>query len=385
METAVNWSPLVTERHALIRESVRRFADERIRGQANALDEAESYPVELYKELAEVGFFGITVPEALGGAGADVLSYAIVMEELSRGYASVADQCGLVELISTLLVEHGSDAQRTRYLGPLLKARLRGAYALTEPEAGSDLSNVKTTAVRSASGWVLNGEKIWIHNAPVCDFAVVLARTDKAAGHRGMSIFLVDRDLPGVTAGRKEHKMGQRASQVGALAFQDVELPLDALLGPENRGFHLMMSVLDKGRVGIAALAVGILDAALEASIDYARIRKQFGQAIAEFQAVQWMIADMAKDTHAARLMVHAAAAKLDAGERATLEASMAKCFASDAAVAHTANAVQIHGGSGYIRGFEVERLYRDAKITQIYEGTNQVQRMIMARQLLSE
>jgi alkylation response protein AidB-like acyl-CoA dehydrogenase len=385
MSAGMNWSPLVSERHALIRETVRRFADELIRPQANALDQAESYPVDLYKELAEVGFFGITVPEALGGAGADVLSYAIVMEELARGYASVADQCGLVELVGTLLVEHGSDAQRTRYLRPMLKARLRGAYALTEPEAGSDLSNVKTSAVRSAGGWVLNGEKIWIHNAPVCDFAVVLARTDKAAGHRGMSIFLVDRDLPGVTAGRKEHKMGQRASQVGALAFQDVELPPDALLGPENRGFHLMMSVLDKGRVGIAALAVGILDAALQASIDYARMRKQFGRAIAEFQAVQWMIADMAKDTHAARLMVHAAAAKLDAGERATLEASMAKCFASDAAVVHTANAVQIHGGSGYIRGFEVERLYRDAKITQIYEGTNQVQRMIMARQLLSD
>jgi alkylation response protein AidB-like acyl-CoA dehydrogenase len=231
---------------------------------------------------------------------------------------------------------------------------------------------------------VLAGEKLWIHNAPVADFAVVLARTDKAAGHRGMSIFLVDRDRPGYTVGRPEHKMGQRASQVGALHFADVRLPADALLGPEGRGFHMMMSVLDKGRVGIAALAVGILQAALDASIAQAKARRQFGKPIAEFQAVQWMIADMAKDTHAARLMVQAAAAKLDAGERATLECSMAKCFASDAAVAHTANAVQIFGGSGYIRGFEVERLFRDAKITQIYEGTNQIQRMIMARQLLA-
>ena len=217
----------------------------------------------------------------------------------------------------------------------------------------------------------------------MADFAAVLARTDKAAGHRGMSIFLVDRDAKGYSIGKREHKMGQRASQVGALFFDGIELPETALLGPLNRGFHMMMSVLDKGRVGIASLAVGILQAALEASIAQAKQRQQFGKPIAEFQAVQWMIADMAKDTHAARLMVHDAASKYDSGTRATLECSMAKCFASDAAVAHTANAVQIHGGSGYIQGFEVERLYRDAKITQIYEGTNQIQRMIMARQLL--
>jgi alkylation response protein AidB-like acyl-CoA dehydrogenase len=309
------------------------------------------------------------------------------MEELARGYASVADQCGLVELVATLLAEHGSAAQQARYLRPLLKAERRCAYALTEPEAGSDLSSVRTTATRTARGWTLTGSKIWIHNAPVCDFAVVLARSDAAAEgaprRGGMSIFVVDSDRPGFAAGRKEHKMGQRASQVGALTFDDVRLPADALLGPEGRGFQLMMGVLDKGRVGIGALAVGILQAALEASIEYAKVRRQFGQRIADFQAVQWLVADMAKDTHAARLLVHAAAAKLDAGERATLEASIAKCFASDAAVLHTANAVQIHGGSGYIRGFEVERLYRDAKITQIYEGTNQIQRMIIARHLL--
>ncbi len=367
----------------MIRETVRRFADERIRPCAGELDESERFPEELYREMAALGLFGITIPEALGGAGMDVASYATVMEELSRGYASVADQCGLVELVATLLAEHASPSQQALYLKPLLQAKRRCAYALTEPEAGSDLAALKTTATKSAGGWVLDGEKIWIHNAPVCDFAVVLARTDREAGHRGMSIFLVERHLAGVSAGKKEHKMGQRASQVGALSLTGVKLPAEALLGPEGRGFHMMMSLLDKGRVGIAALAVGILQAALEASVQYARLRRQFGKAIAEFQAVQWMIADMAKDTHAARLMVQAAAAKLDSGERATLEAAMAKCFASDAAVAHTANAVQVHGGSGYIRGFEVERLFRDAKITQIYEGTNQIQRMIIARQLL--
>ena len=377
-------TPLLAERHVQIRDAVRRFAGERIRPVANELDESERFPAELYAEMAALGLFGVAIPETLGGAGGDALAYAVVMEELARGYASVADQCGVVELVGTLLAAYGTPEQQERYLRPLLKTERRCAYALTEAEAGSDLSNLRSTATRTAEGWTLTGSKLWIHNAPVCDFACVLARTDPAAGHRGMSIFLVDRDSPGFGVGRKEHKMGQRASQVGALEFNDVKLPAGALLGPEGRGFHLMMSVLDKGRIGIGALAVGIVQAALETSIDYAKVRRQFDRPIAEFQAVQWMIADMAKDAHAARLMVHAAAVKLDGGERATIEASMAKCFAADAAVAHTANAVQIHGGSGYIRGFEVERLYRDAKITQIYEGTNQIQRMIIARQLLS-
>jgi alkylation response protein AidB-like acyl-CoA dehydrogenase len=373
-----------TEWHSALRDAARRFADEEVAPLAAELDEQERFPAELYRRVAEAGLFGVSVPEELGGAGADVLAYAMVMEELSRGYASVADQVGLVELLGTLLTQHGTPAQQDRYLRPLLKAERRCAYALTEAEAGSDLAGLRTKATRTSEGWVLDGAKLWIHNAPVADFAAVLARTDPDAGHRGMSILLVDLDAPGVTRDRKEHKMGQRASQVGGLRFDNVKLPADALLGQEGRGFHMMMSVLDKGRIGIAALAVGILQAALDESIDYARQRRQFGQAIADFQAVQWMIADMAKDTHAARLMVHHAAQVLDGGGRATLPASMAKCFASDAAVSRTADAVQIHGGSGYIRGVRVERLFRDAKITQIYEGTNQIQRMIMARTLLA-
>lgn len=373
-----------TEWHAALRDAARRFAEEEVAPLAAALDEEERYPEALYRRLAGAGLFGVSVPEALGGAGADVLAYALVMEELSRGYASVADQVGLVELLGTLLTEHGTPAQQERYLRPLLRAERRCAYALTEAEAGSDLAGLRTQARRDGDGWLLEGAKLWIHNAPVADFAAVLARTDPAAGHRGMSIFLVDLDSAGVTRDRKERKMGQRASPVGGLRFEGVRLPAGAMLGQEGRGFHMMMSVLDKGRVGIAALALGILRAALEESIDYAKQRRQFGQPIADFQAVQWMIADMAKDAHAARLMVHHAACVLDEGRRATLEASMAKCFASDAAVARTADAVQIHGGSGYIRGVRVERLYRDAKITQIYEGTNQIQRMIMARTLLA-
>ncbi|MDO9413930.1 MAG: acyl-CoA dehydrogenase family protein [Pseudolabrys sp.] len=371
-------------RHEMMRETARQFADREIRGIAAELDETERFPSELYKKMAQLGMFGITVPDELGGAGADAVSYAHVMEELSRGYASVADQCGLVELVGTLLSTHGTKEQQETYLRPLLAADRRCAYAITEAEAGSDVSGIKTTATETADGWRLNGGKLWIHNAPVADFAVVLARTAPELGKRGMSIFIVDADRAGYKIGRQEHKMGQRASPVGALHFDNIELPKAALLGPLNRGFHMMMSVLDKGRVGISALAVGILQAALDASVKQAKDRKQFGQAIADFQAVQWMIADMAKDVHAARLMTLHAGAQLDSGARATTACSMAKCFASDAAVLHTANAVQVHGGMGYIRGMEVERLYRDAKITQIYEGTNQIQRMLIAREALA-
>jgi alkylation response protein AidB-like acyl-CoA dehydrogenase len=373
----------LSDTHLAVRDMARQFANDAIRPIAEELDREERFPRELYRQMGELGLLGIAVPEALGGPGLDTTAYAVVMEELSRGYASVADQCGLVELISTLLVRHGTPGQRLRWLAPVMRAELFAAYCITEPEAGTDVSGIRTTAVRDGDGWLLNGGKIWIHNAPVADVGFVLARTDKAAGRRGMSIFIADLRSPGVERGPKEHKMGQRASQVGALSFNDVRLPADALLGDEGRGFQMMMSVLDKGRVGIASLAVGIAQAGLEAALDYARQRKQFGQAISEFQGVQWLLADMAKDVEAARLLTLSAAAKIDRGENATRACSMAKCFAGDAAVARTADAVQIFGGSGYIRGFEVERLYRDAKITQIYEGTNQIQRMIIARELL--
>ncbi|GAB5375959.1 MAG: acyl-CoA dehydrogenase family protein [Acuticoccus sp.] len=373
----------LTDTHRHVRDMARQFADERIRPIAGTLDAEERFPADLYAEMAGLGLFGIAVPDEMGGPGLDTLAYALVMEELSRGYASVADQCGLVELIATLLVRHGTPAQRDRYLADVLAARTKVAYCITEPEAGTDVSAIRSEAVRDGDGWRLNGGKIWIHNAPVADLGLVLVRTDRAAGHRGMSIFIVDLHAEGVERGPKEHKMGQRASQVGALTFTDVALAADALLGEEGRGFHMMMSVLDKGRVGIAALAVGIAQAGLEAAVDYAGQRKQFGKAIAEFQGVQWLVADMAKDIEAARLLVWSAATKIDAGEPATMACSMAKCFASDTAVTRTADAVQVFGGSGYIRGIEVERLYRDAKITQIYEGTNQVQRMIIARELM--
>jgi len=370
--------------HQQVIDAAQRFSKEVLRPAAEELDRSERFPEEIYAEMGKVGLFGITVPDSMGGAGLDCLAYSLVMEELGRGYSSVADQCGLVELLGTLLGAHGTEAQRTTWLRPLLLAQKRGAYCITEAGAGSDVGGVKTTAKRDSNGWVLSGSKLWIHNAPVADVALVLARTDPNAGKRGMSIFVVDCDLPGVRRGPKEHKMGQRASQVGELHFDEVRLSHGALLGIEGRGFHMMMSVLEKGRIGIGALAVGITQAALDASVEQAKTRRQFGQAIADFQSIQFMLADMAKDAEAARLLVRSAAMKIDAGEDATKAASMAKCFAADAAVMHTSNAVQIFGGSGYIRGYEVERLFRDAKITQIYEGTNQIQRMIIARKLLA-
>jgi alkylation response protein AidB-like acyl-CoA dehydrogenase len=373
----------LSEEHIQVRDMARQFADDVIRPLAEALDRDERFPAEIYDQMGELGLFGIGVPEAMGGPGFDTLAYALVMEELSRGYASVADQCGLLELITTLLVRHGSAAQQAQWLKPAMTAKVRVAYCLTEAEAGSDVSGIRTTAHRDGEGWVLNGSKIWIHNAPVADIGFVLAKTDREAGHRGMSIFIVDLNASGVERGPKEHKMGQRASQVGALHFDNVVMGPESLLGEDGRGFHMMMGALDKGRVGIAALAVGIGQAGLEAALEYAQQRKQFGQKISDFQGVQWLLADIARDVEAARLLVHSAAEKIDRGENATKACSMAKCFAGDMAVTRTADAVQVFGGSGYIRGFEVERLYRDAKITQIYEGTNQVQRMIIARELV--
>ena len=374
---------MLTSLQSQVRDTARDYANHAIRPRAEELDHTGAFPEDLYADMAELGLFGICVPEDMGGPGFDTVTYALVMEELSRGYASVADQCGLIELIATLLVRHGTDDQRARLLPDILSAKTKVAYCITEAEAGTDVSGIKTTATRDGAGWRLNGGKIWIHNAPVADLGFVLARTDEAAGNRGMSIMIVDLHADGVSRGRKEEKMGQRASPVGSLSFDNVRLPQDALLGEENRGFHTMMSVLDKGRVGIGALSVGIAQAGLEASLEYAGQRKQFGQQIGDFQGVQWMLADMAKDIAASRLLVHDAAARLDRGENATMACSMAKCFAADTAVARTADAVQVFGGSGYIRGFEVERLYRDAKICQIYEGTNQIQRMIIARELM--
>ena len=366
-----------------IHDMTSEFAREEIRPHAEKLDRGADFPSNIFRQMTDLGLFGITVSEEYGGAGVDCYAYSIIMEELSKGYSAVADQCGLVELICTLLSHYGTQKQKEHYLPKIISFELLVAYCITEAEAGSDVSGIKTTAVRTKTGWSLTGSKLWINNGPIADIGVVLARTEPEKGHRGMSIFIVDLNAKGVTRGPKEHKMGQRASQVGALFFDNVHIPEEALLGDLNRGFYMMMSVLERGRVGIGALAVGIAQAGLEAALEYSQTRKQFGSHISDFQGIQWMLAQMAMEISAARALVHKAAVMLDNQSPATAACSMAKCFASDVAVRQTAEAVQIFGGSGYIQGYEVERLYRDAKITQIYEGTNQIQRTIIARQLL--
>ncbi|MFW0797546.1 acyl-CoA dehydrogenase family protein [Gordonia sp. CPCC 205515] len=367
------------------RTLVAEFVDERIRPIAAELDETERFPEEIYAEMGKIGLFGITVPEELGGAGGTALDYLFVMESLSYGYASIADQCGLVEILGSLLGRYGSDEQKERYLRPMLAAEKRCAYALTEPGSGSDLGSITTRAQRTASGWRLRGEKIYIHNAPVADFAVVLAVTDPERGKRGgISVFVVDIDAPGVSRAYHEHKMGQRASQVGGLVFDDVELDESALLGDEGQAFGYMMKVLAKGRLGISGLALGISRAALDAAVRQSLDRHQFGHAIAENQAISFSLASVATELQAATSLSVSAARALDAGDAdAEVLCSMAKLNASEACVRHTDAALQVFGGNGFIRGYEVERLYRDARITKIYEGTSEMQRLIISRSLL--
>lgn len=369
------------------RRLVAEFVDERIRPIAGELDETERFPEEIYREMGQIGLFGITVPEEFGGVGARALDYLFVMESLSYGYASVADQCGLVEILGSLLSAYGTPDQRERYLRPLLTADRRCAYALTEPGSGSDLGSISTRAVKTGAGWVLNGEKIYIHNAPVADFAVVLAVTDPELGKRGgISVFLVDADTPGVSRAYHEHKMGQRASQVGGLVFNDVQLGPEALLGEEGKAFGYMMKVLAKGRLGISGLALGISRAALSAAAAQSLTRSQFGRPIARNQGVSFALADVATELRAgSALSVQAARALDDGANDAETLCSMGKLYASENCVRHADAAVQVFGGNGFIRGYEVERLYRDARITKIYEGTSEMQRLIISRALLQE
>lgn len=367
----------------LLRQTVREFAAEKIRPIAEELDETERFPKELYLELGQMGLLGITVPEEDYGAGGTALDYVNVMEELSWGYASVADQVGVVELVSNLISRFGTQTQKDTYLPRLLSAEIQCSYGLTEPSAGSDLGGLKTTAVKDGDHYILTGEKVYIHNAPVADVVMVLARTDKDKGKRGMSMFLVDVDTPGVERAYKEHKMGQRASPVGGFVFHDARIPETAMLGPEGTGFGNVLHGLEKGRLGIAALASGIVRAAMETAIDHAQTRQQFGQAIGGFQAVAFTLADMKVDYDAGRMLLERAAQALEKNGHANSECSVAKLFTSESAVRNTSRAVQVLGGGGFIRGVEAERLYRDARITTIYEGTSEIQRMVISRELL--
>lgn len=372
------------ETQRMIRETARQFAHDELAATAESRDEKEEFPYEAVKKLGELGFMGMMVPEQYGGAGLDTVSYSLAVEEISRVDAS----CGVIMSVNNSLVcyginEFGNEEQKQKFLTPLASGKKLGAFALSEPEAGSDATNQRTTAVRDGDYYVLNGIKNWITNGFNADFVLVMAATEPAKGSHGISTFVIEKGMPGFSVGKKERKLGIRSSDTVSIAFQDVRVPAANRIGEEGFGFKFAMKTLDGGRIGIASQAVGIAQASLDAALKYSKERKAFDQPLASLQAIQFKIADMATDIDAARLLTLRAAATKDSGERFTQHAAMAKLFASKIAVKCALEAIQIHGGYGYIREYNVERYLRDAKITEIYEGTSEIQRIVIARSLL--
>ena len=375
----------LTEEQQLLKKTVREFAEAEIAPHSREWDEKQSFPRELFGKLGELGLMGAVWPPEYGGAGLSTLEYAIAIEELSRVDAGVARSVAAHNsLCSGHLYLAGTEAQKKKYLVPLATGEKVGAWGLTENSAGSDAGGTKTVAVRDGNAWVLNGSKTFITNGSVADTAVVMAVTDKSKGKKGISAIIVERGTPGFRPGKKEDKLGVRASDTSELILEDCRIPADNLLGQEGHGFIDTLRILDRGRIGIAAFSLGIAQASLEASLKYATERQQFGRAIAEFQAIQFKIADMATQVDAARLLTYRAAVYRDQGREHTVESSMAKLFASELAVMASLEAVQIHGGYGYVKDYPVERYLRDSKLGTIGEGTSEVQRLVIARELLT-
>ncbi len=375
----------LTEEQALIRSMVREFAEKEVAPSARERDEQERFDRELmFGRLAELGLTGIVFPEEYGGAGADYISYAIAVEELSRVCASTGVTLSAhLSLGANPIFLFGTEDQKKKYLVPLAAGDKMGAFGLTEPAAGSDAGGTKTTAVRDNDSWILNGTKIFITNGGEADTYIVFARTDREAKkHHGISAFIVEKGTPGFTFGKKEEKMGIRSSPTLELVFENCRIPFENLLGDEGDGFRVAMKTLDGGRIGIASQALGIAQGALDAAVDYAKERKQFDSPIARFQGVQFQLADMATQIEAARLMVYNAAYRASSGQSYSQQSAMAKLMASETAMKVTTQAVQIFGGYGYTREFPVERMMRDAKITEIYEGTSEVQRLVIGSAL---
>src|SRR5436853_343902 len=374
----------LTDDQRMTRDLARKIARERIAPHAAHYDETETYPEESIKAIVEAGLYAIWVPEAYGGSNMGCLALSLVTEEIAWACAASATQYLDQPLGGIPILLAGTDAQKTKYLPRLASGELLAAYSLSEPGAGSDAAALTTTAVRRGDAYVLNGAKQWCTNGDHADVICVFATVDRSKRAAGVTAFLVEKDASGFSVGKKERKMGIRGSPTVALHFNDCVIPAEQRLGEEGEGFKIAMRTLDMTRPATGAMAVGIGQAALDAATAYAKERQQFGQPIAAFQGIQFMLADMAMQVHAARLMVHHAARQVDAGIRGnTYEASMAKCWAGDAAMKVATDAVQIFGGYGYTREFPVERYMRDAKIMQIYEGTNQIQRMIIAKELL--
>jgi hypothetical protein len=369
-----------------LRKSVREFAEAEIAPHVMEWDEAQIFPLEVVKKLGRLGYMGSIFPEEFGGAGLGYIEYAIIIEELSRVDGSV----GIIvaahtSLCSNHIYKSGTDDQRLRYLTKLATGEWLGCWSLTEPEAGSDAAGTRTTAVRHGEYWVLNGAKTFTTNAHYADVCVAMAVTDRAGAQHGISAFIIEKGAPGFRTGKKENKLGLRASATGEVIFEDCHLPTTQLLGKQGEGFVDSLKTLDGGRISIAALALGMAQGAYDAALKYSKLRHQFSRPISEFQAIQHKLVDMATDIDASRLLIYRAASMLDQGRRVTRESAMAKLFASEAAVRIANEAVQIYGGYGFIKDYPVEKFYRDVKLCTIGEGTSEIQRLVIARQLLKD
>ncbi len=374
----------LTEEQRMIRDMVRDYAVSTVEPRAAEVDKNSRFPVETFQELAEMGLMGLPIPEEYDGGGADYLSYAITVEEIARVCGSTAlSLAAHTSLICLPIYMFGSEEQKRKYLPDLASGRKLGAYGLTEPNAGSDAGGTQTTAVRKGDKYVLNGTKIFITNANYAETFIATASTDKSEGTNGISAFIFEKDTPGFSLGSKDEKLGTRGSDWGTLQFDNMEVPAENLLGEEGMGFKYFMKTLDSGRISIGAMALGIAQGALDKALQYSQERRQFGKSISEFQAIQFMLADMAVEIEAARHLVYNAARLRIAGMPFGKEASMAKLYASEVAMRATNKAVQIHGGYGYTKDFPVERYLRDAKLCEIGEGTSEIQRMVIARHLL--
>jgi alkylation response protein AidB-like acyl-CoA dehydrogenase len=376
----------LTEEQRQLQSAVRAFAEGEIAPHVSEWDEKSEFPHEVVKKLGEMGLLGVIFPESLGGAGMGYVEYVLAIEELSRVDGSVGI---IVAAHNSLCTNHimlgGNDAQRQRWIPKLASGQWLGAWGLTEPGSGSDAAGARTTAVKKGDTWVLNGSKTFITNGGYADCAVVLAVTDKAKGTKGISAFVVEKGTKGFRPGRKENKLGLRASDTSELIFEDCEIPAENLIGKEGEGFKDAMRVLDGGRISIAALSLGMARGALDAAMKYAQERRQFGKAISEFQAIQFKLADMATELDAAWLLTMRAAQMKDAGMKVTLESAMAKLYASEAACRICDEGVQIHGGYGFIKDYPAEKFYRDVRLCPIGEGTSEIQRMVIARELLGK
>ncbi len=376
----------LSEDHRLLQESVRAFARAKILPHAASFDREGHFPRALLGELAQMGLMGVYVPEDYGGAGLDVLAYIVAMEELSAACASVGVTVSVQNSLTIDPIQtFGTEPQKRRFLVPLAQGKAIGCFALSEPGTGSDAANQQTVCVPDGDGWILNGTKNFITNAPIADTIVVFAMSDKSLGNRGICAFVLDMRTPGVSCAPKEHKLGIRASPCSSVIFEDVRVGPDAMLGRVGEGFKVAMKTLDGGRIGIAAQALGIARQAYEEALQYAQDRQAFGAPISALQAIQHKLADMAMELDAARLLIHRAAWLKDQGQPFSKEAAMAKLYASEMATRVTHQALQVHGGYGYLEDFQAARHSRDARITEIYEGTSEIQRLVVAAATLKE